>query len=95
MISDGFPLIFGKMSSTDSPFMSPWSNTFVKSGTRCSQTENMNRQDKIIILIRMNQVNAVKNEKVKHNKGCKGWWETANTIMAREISRDQGEFSNN
>ena len=55
----------------------------------------MTRQDKIIILIRMNQVNAVKNEKVKHNKGSKAWWETANTIMAREISRDQGEFSNN
>ena len=47
----------------------------------------MIRQEKINALIRTNQVNGVKNERAKHSKGSKGWWETVNRITGR---RSQG-----
>ena len=46
--------------------------------------ENLILQEKINTLIRMNQVNAVNNEREKHSRGSKGWWETANRITGRK-----------
>ena len=50
-----------------------------------NQAENIIRQEKINALIRMSQVNAVNNERLKHNRGSKGWWDTANRITGRKI----------
>ena len=35
----------------------------------------------------MNQVNAVNNERIKYNRGSKGWWDTANRITGRKTQR--------
>ena len=32
----------------------------------------------------MNQVNTVNNERIKYNRGSKGWWDTANRITGRK-----------
>ena len=55
-----------------------------KTAHRGNQTENIIRQEKINTLIRMNQVNAVNNERIRYNRGSKGWWDTANIITGRQ-----------
>ena len=88
MFHESFPLIRVKVSSRDPPYMSPLVKHLCKirnrTAHRGSHVENLILQEKIDTLIRMNQVNAVNNERKKHSRGAKGWWETANRITGRK-----------
>jgi len=84
MFNERFPLVRVRVSSRDPPYMSPLVKHLCKirnkTGHLGNQAENIIRQEKINALIRMNQVNAVNSERLKHNRGSKGWWDTANRI---------------
>ena len=88
MIHESFPLIRVKVSSRDPPYMSPLvkhlCNIRNRTAHRGSRVENLTLQEKINILIRMNQANAVKNERENLSRGSRGWWETANRITGRK-----------
>ena len=77
-----------RVSSRDPPYMSPLVKHLCKvrnkTAHRGSQAEKIIRQERINALIRMNKVNAVNNERLKHNRGSKGWWDTANSITGRK-----------
>lgn len=89
MFNESFPLVRVRVSSRDPPYMSPLVKHLCKIRNKTAhlgnQAENIIRQEKINALIRMNQVNAVNNERLKHNRGSKGWWDTANRITGRKI----------
>ena len=55
-----------------------------KTAHRGNQAENIIRQEKINTVIRVKQVNAVNYERIKYNRGSKGWWDTANRITGRK-----------
>ena len=84
MFNESFPLVRVRVSSRDPPYMSPLVKHLCKvrnnTAHQGNQAENIMCQEKINALIRMNQVNAVNNEQLKHNRGSKGWWDTANRI---------------
>ena len=84
MFYESFPLICVKVSSRDPPYMSPLVKHLCiirnRTAHQGSHVENLILQEKINTLIRMNQVNAVNNEREKHSRGSRGWWETANRI---------------
>ena len=88
MFNESFPLVRVRVSSRDPPYMSPLVKHLCKvrnkTAHRGSQAEKIIRQERINALIRMNQVNAVNNERLKHNRGSKGWWDTANRITGRK-----------
>ena len=86
MINDCFPRISVKMSSRDPPFLSPLVKYLcnIRNRRRSHRAESMIRQEKINAPIRTNQVNAVKNERAKHSKRSKGWWETVNRVTGRK-----------
>ena len=82
------PLINVKISSRDPPYMSPLvkhlCNIRNKTARHCSEEENNLRQERINSLIRKNQMRAVKDQKKKHAKGSRGWWDTAIRITRRK-----------
>ena len=88
MFNESFPLVRVRVSSRDPPYMSPLVKHLCKvrnkTAHRGNQAEKIIRQERINALIRMNQVNAVNNERLKHNRGSKGWWDTANRITGRK-----------
>ena len=73
MFNESFPLVRVRVSSRDPPYMSPLVKHLCKvrnkRAHRGSQAEKIIRQERINALIRMNQVNAVNNERLKHNRG--------------------------
>lgn len=88
MFNESFPLILVRVSCRDPPYMSPlvkhlW-KIRNKTAHRGNQAENIIHQEKINTLIRMKQLNAVNNERIKYNWGSKGWWDTANRITGRK-----------
>ena len=88
MFNESFPHIWVRVSSRDPPYMSPLVKHLCKirnkTAHRGNQAENIIRQEKINTVIRMNQANAVNNERIKYNRGSKGWWDTANRITGRK-----------
>ena len=88
MFNESFPLVRVRVSSRDPPYMSPLVKHLCKVRNKTAhqgnQAENIMRQEKINALIRTNQVNAVNNKQLKHNRGSKGWWDTANRITGRK-----------
>lgn len=80
-----------RVSSRDPPYLSPLLKHLCKvrnkTAHRGNQVEKIIRQDKINTLIRINQVNAVNNEQLKHNRGSKGWWDRANRITGKDTKQ--------
>ena len=79
------------MSSRDPPFMSPLVKHLLKRRQallrKGGQKQNPNvtiLQERINKLIRENQLQAVKHESNKHDKGTRSWWSTINSITGRK-----------
>ena len=68
MFNESFPLVRVRVSSRDPPYMSPLVKHLCKIRNKTAQhgnqAENIIRQKKINALIRMNEVNAVNNERL-------------------------------
>ena len=88
MFNESFPLVRVRVSSRDPPYMSLLVKHLCKVRNKTAhpgnQAEKIIHQERINALIRMNQVNTVNNERLKHNQGSKGWWDTANRITGRK-----------
>ena len=75
MYNDCFPLIKIKISSRDPPYMTPLVKHLCKMRNRqIGMGINPELQEKINILIRENQIRAVKAENRKFKRGSKEWW---------------------
>lgn len=84
-----FPVKTVLMSSRDPPFMSllvkhlltqasTSSKRWTKTKPKCCNTPGENK------LIRENQLQAVKYDSNKHDKGTRSWWSTINSITGRK-----------
>jgi hypothetical protein len=89
-INDCFPLIKVKVSSKDLPYMTPLVKHLCKMRNRQIRMGiSPELQEKINILIRENQIRAVKAENRKFKRGSKEWWRTVNKITGRSINVDR------
>ena len=91
MYNDCFPVKTVLMSSRDPPFMSPLVKHLLKHRQallrKGGQKQNPNvtiLQERINKLIRENQLQAVKHDLNKHDKGTRSWWSTINSITGRK-----------
>ena len=91
MYNDCFPVKTVLMSSRDPPFMSPLVKHLLKRRQallrKGGQKQNPNvtiLQERINKLIRENQLQAVKHDSNKHDKGTRSWWSTINSITGRK-----------
>ena len=91
MYNDCFPVKTVLMSSRDPPFMSPLVKHLLKRRQallrKGGQRHNPNvtiLQERINKLIRENQLQAVKNDSNKHDKGTRSWWSTINSVTGRK-----------
>ena len=91
MYNDCFPVKTVLMSSRDPPFMSPLVKHLLKRRQailrKGGQKQNPNvtiLQERINKLIRENQLQAVKHDSNKHDKGTISWWSTINSITGRK-----------
>ena len=90
MYDDCFPLIKVKVSSRDPPYMTPLVKHLCKMRNRQIRMGiSPKLQEKINILIRENQIRAVKAENRKFKRGSKEWWRTVNKITGRSINVDR------
>jgi hypothetical protein len=91
MYNDCFPLAKVKVSSRDPPYMTPLVKHFCKMRNRQIRMGiSRERQEKINILIRENQIRAVKAENRKFIKrGSKECWRTVIKITGRSINVDR------
>ncbi len=88
IFNECFPLIKVKMSSRDPPYMSPLVKYLCKIRNRNkhkqNEEENVRIQRKINNLIGENQIKAVRDESIHHQKGTQNWWDTVNRMTARK-----------
>ena len=90
MYNDCFPLIKVKVSSRGPPYMTPLVKHLCKMRNRQIRMGISHElQEKINILIRENQIRAVKAENRKFKRGSKEWWGTVNKITGRSINVDR------
>jgi hypothetical protein len=90
MYNDCFPLIKVKVSSRDPPYMTPLVKHLCNMRNRQIRMGiSPELQEKINILIRENQIRAVKAENRKFKRGSKERWRTVNKITGRSINVDR------